>query len=65
MEQRLAELELKYLEQQELLQQLSNVIYEQQQQLGTLETELRLLARKLEGEPGMVDAARNEPPPHY
>ncbi|MFL5345004.1 MAG: SlyX family protein [Hyalangium sp.] len=64
-ESRLIELELRYMQQAELLQQLSDVLYAQQQELAALRTEVELLKRKLEGEPGLVDAKQQERPPHY
>lgn len=64
-ESRLIELELRYMQQSELLQQLSDVLYEQQRSLDALRAEVDLLKRKLEGEPGLVDAKQQERPPHY
>ncbi|WP_224247573.1 SlyX family protein [Hyalangium gracile] len=64
-ESRLIELELRYMQQSELLQQLSDVLYAQQQALDTLRAEVESLKRKLEGEPGLVDARQQERPPHY
>jgi SlyX protein len=64
-ESRLIELELRYMQQADLLQQLSDVLYAQQQELNALKAEVDLLKRKLEGEPGLVDAKQQERPPHY
>jgi SlyX protein len=64
-ESRLIELELRYMQQAELLQQLSNVLYAQQQAMDALKAEVDLLKRKLEGDPGLVDARQQERPPHY
>lgn len=64
-ESRLIELELRYMQQSELLQQLSDVLYAQQQALDALRAEVDLLKRKLEGDPGLVDARQQERPPHY
>ncbi|WP_224369193.1 SlyX family protein [Hyalangium versicolor] len=64
-ESRLIELELRYMQQSELLQQLSDVLYAQQQTLDALRAEVELLKRKLEGDPGLVDAKQQERPPHY
>jgi SlyX protein len=64
-EARFIELELRYMQQAELLQQLSDVMYAQQQELEALRAEVDLLKRKLEGEPGLVDAKQQERPPHY
>jgi SlyX protein len=62
---RFIELELRYMQQADLLQQLSDVLYAQQQELEALKAEVDLLKRKLEGEPGLVDAKQQERPPHY
>lgn len=64
-EARFIELELRYMQQSELLQQLSDVLYAQQRELDVLRTEVDHLKRKLEGEPGLVDAKQQERPPHY
>ncbi|HVG58477.1 MAG TPA: SlyX family protein [Hyalangium sp.] len=64
-ESRFIELELRYMQQADLLQQLSDVLYAQQQELGALRAEVEALKRKLEGEPGLVDAKQQERPPHY
>jgi SlyX protein len=64
-EARFIELELRYMQQADLLQQLSDMLYAQQQELDALKAEVELLKRKLEGEPGLVDAKQQERPPHY
>ncbi|MBM7112210.1 SlyX family protein [Archangium primigenium] len=64
-EPRIVELELRYMQQQELLQELSGVLYEQRRELDTLRAELELLKKKLADEPGLVDARQQERPPHY
>jgi SlyX protein len=64
-ESRLIELELRYMQQSELLQQLSDVLYAQQRALEALRAEVEFLKRKVEGEPGLVDAKQQERPPHY
>ncbi len=64
-EPRFIELELRYMQQAELLQQLSDALYAQQQELDALKAEVDLLKRKLEGDPGLVDAKQQERPPHY
>jgi SlyX protein len=64
-ESRLMELELRYMQQAELLQQLSDVLYTQQKALDALKAEVELLKSKLEGDPGLVDAKQQERPPHY
>ncbi len=64
-ESRIVELELRYMQQQELLQELSDVLYAQQRELETLRAEVEFLKKKLEGEPGLVEARQQEKPPHY
>ena len=61
---RLIELEIRYMQQQELLQELSDVLYaagaHRRAPGGGGPAEA-----KLEGEPGLVDARQQERPPHY
>ncbi len=64
-ESRLMELELRYMQQAELLQQLSDALYSQQRELDAVKAELELLKKKLQDEPGLVDARQHERPPHY
>jgi SlyX protein len=64
-ESRIVELELRYMQQQELLQELSEVLYTQQRELDVLRAEVEQLKKKLQGEPGLVDARQHEKPPHY
>ncbi len=64
-ESRIVELELRFMQQQELLQQLNEVMYAQQRELDALRAEVESLKKKLEGEPGLVDARQQERPPHY
>jgi SlyX protein len=66
MEERIVELELRFTEQQRLLQELSDVIYAQGQMLERVEHELAALGQKLAAfEPGLVDATASERPPHF
>jgi SlyX protein len=62
---RLTELELRYTEQQHLLDELSSVLREQQQALDMMESRLRLLEKRVEAEPGIVETSAQERPPHY
>ena len=64
-ESRIVELELRYMQQQELLQELSEALYAQQRELDGLKGELAQVKKKLEGEPGLVDSRQQEKPPHY
>ena len=66
MERRLAELELRYTEQQQLVEDLSAVVYRQQREIDALKAELNLIKQRLgESDPGIVDASRVDKPPHY
>lgn len=65
MESRLDELELRYTEQQAMLQDLSEMVYAQQKALDALRAEVSFLRKRLAEEPGMVDAVADERPPHY
>jgi len=64
-ESRIVELELRYMQQQELLQELSEVLYAQQREMDALRAEVEQLKKKLQDEPGLVDAKQHEKPPHY
>jgi SlyX protein len=62
---RLAELELRSMAQTELVQQLSEALYTQQRQLDRLQARFDQLTRRVDANPGQVDAAADEKPPHY
>lgn len=64
-EKRITELELRYMQQQDLLQELSEVLYDQQKVIAALRAEVEVLKQKLAGDPGLVDARQQERPPHY
>jgi SlyX protein len=66
MEERIVELELRFTEQQRLLQELSDVVYAQARSLDRLEHELAAMGQKIAAmEPGLVDANLVERPPHF
>lgn len=65
MEPRIIELELRYTEQQRMLQELSDVLYQQQKKIDRLEHELSYLRKRLEAEPPAVVDSGDERPPHY
>ena len=66
MEERIIELELRFTEQQRLLQDLSEVIWAQGRSLERLEHELAAMGQKLAAmEPGLVDANIVDQPPHF
>ena len=58
-------LELRFTEQQALLQELSDALYAQQKELDTLKAQVSLINRRLQAEPGLVVATEKERPPHY
>jgi SlyX protein len=62
---RIQELEIKAMEQQRLLADLSEVVYAQQRELDELGRRLQRLGQKLAAEPGLVDRNQDEEPPHY
>ncbi len=64
-QERLTELELRFMEQQATLQALSDVVYAQARALDALSAEVQQLTKKLQAEPGLVDASEKERPPHY
>jgi len=66
MEERIIQLEERYTHQQALLQDLSDVVFEQQKAIDQLQAEVTHLKQRLQAaEPGLVDANANERPPHY
>ena len=63
-DQRLTELEIKASFTEDALDQLSQVVYRQQQQIDVMLRELAELRRRAPEEPAQR-AARDERPPHY
>lgn len=64
LEQRIVELEARYTEQQDMLENLSEVLIRQQRTIDRLEAELSQFKKRID-EPGLVDAKADEKPPHY
>ncbi len=64
-EQRLMELEVKAAFADDQLEQLSDLIYRQQQQIDLLLHELRLMRERLPEQGSGVRNLRDEIPPHY
>ena len=62
---RLDELEARYTHLQDEVDQLSQVLFQQQRTLDLLTQVLERLRDKVAADPGLVDAAANEKPPHY
>jgi SlyX protein len=65
MEHRIIELELKAAEQQQQLDDLSHVVYQQQKELDALKATLQVLARKSNVDPNAIDDKPADKPPHY
>ncbi len=67
MEERITELELRFMQQENTLQELSDTVYRQEQTIVRLERELGIIAQQLRtvvaSNAGDVDA--DERPPHY
>jgi SlyX protein len=61
-EQRLVDLELKFMHQDRLLEELSSVLAAQQKELTRLGSEVAVLRERLRA---AESAVPNEPPPHY
>ncbi|GFE58053.1 SlyX family protein [Geobacter sp. AOG1] len=66
-EQRITDLEIHLMHQEDTIQQLNEVVYQQQQQLDRLSAEVELLKQQLQCmAPSTVrEPADEEPPPHY
>jgi SlyX protein len=64
MEERVVELELRSMAQQQTIEELSEVLYRQQRELDALKARLQKLEQRVE-EPGIVDPKQHERPPHY
>ena len=64
-EHRLDELEVRYSHLEKTVQELSDVIWRQQRELDLLRELVGRLKSRMEIEPGLVDATRVDPPPHY
>ena len=64
-EHRLDELEVRYSHLERTVQELSDVVWRQQQELDALRELAQRLKNRVEAEPGLVDATAVERPPHY
>ena len=62
---RLDEIEARYILLERTVQELSDVIWRQQQELDALRQVTHHLKDRLEAEPGLVDPTRVDSPPHY
>lgn len=64
-DERLIELELRYLSLQDEFDKLSSVVYEQQKRLDVYETELRRIRETVSGQGWSESGPQSEKPPHY
>lgn len=62
---RVQELEIRFSEQQRLLQDLSDVIVAQERTLDALRIVVARLKDKVVSTPGLADADGDDKPPHY
>lgn len=62
---RLENLEVKCAHLEKLVQELSEVLWAQQRELDALREQVRGVRDRLAAEPGLVDASRQDVPPHY
>ncbi|CAN0577057.1 unnamed protein product [Laminaria digitata] len=62
---RLVELELKYMEQSDLVDKLNGVVLEASTEVQLLTLRVQRLERQIEELLGSMDAPANERPPHY
>ena len=66
MENRFAELETQLAHQEEAIDQLNQVVYQQQKQIAALEAGAKhLMGRFHTLSEGLGDSPSDEPPPHY
>ena len=66
-EQRLIEIEIKLTHQEDLVQELNRLVYEQQKQIDELRALCTVLVKRISvaSEGGGADAYGHEKPPHY
>ena len=64
-DERLIEVEIRAAHLEKSVSELSEVIYLQQKELDQLRQAVGQLREKLAADPGLVDSARNDKPPHY
>ncbi len=65
MEERIVELETRFMEQQSVLEDLSDVVYGQQKVIDSLLARVDQLEKKLAEQHGAVETRADERPPHY
>lgn len=64
-DQRLADLEVKCSYLEKTLGELSDVVWQQQRELDAMRDAYKQLRDRVSADPGLVDASRQDRPPHY
>ncbi len=62
---RVQELEIKFMEQQRLLEELSDGLFAQQRRMDELSQRMDRLNQKIAAGPGLVEGDADDKPPHY
>ena len=67
MENRIAELEIKFMEQEQILESLSQQVYLQQKEIAMLTQSIQIIKDRMASmaQSPVADAADETPPPHY
>ena len=67
MESRITDLEMRYMHQQSMLQELNEVVISQQKEIENLKREIELLKQQMAASaPSLIrDSSEETPPPHY
>lgn len=61
----ISDLQVKVAYLEKTLGELSDVVWKQQKELDVLKDQYRMLRDRVSADPGLVDASRNDRPPHY
>ncbi len=64
-DERLIEVEIRAAHLEKLVGDLSDVVYQQQKDMDQMRLIMTQLREKLRADPGLVDAGRDDKPPHY
>ncbi|MCL2760086.1 MAG: SlyX family protein [Desulfuromonadales bacterium] len=66
MEQKIIDLEMRYMEQERIIQELSEIIYRQEQQISQMQNHLKQITKQLNIlMPSIAEISDEEVPPHY